>query len=103
MDLPPRTLVTRERLGLSVRVWVPGGAPQFPRLPHLPCRRPRSGEDPIPLLVIPNSCRQVCLFVGPPLVKTWFATGKLEHTEVKRLKMRKLLLLLSPEDPHPWP
>lgn len=103
MGLPPRTLVTRERRGLSVRVWVPGGPPQFPQLPHLPRRRPRSGEDPSPLLVIPNSCRQVYLFVGPPLLKTWFTTEKLEQREVKRLKTRKLFLLLSPGDPHPWP
>lgn len=45
---------------------------------------------------------QTSLFVGPPLLKTCFTTEKLEQREVKRLKTRKLFLLLSPEDPHPW-
>lgn len=66
MHLPSRTLVARERLGLSVSIGVLVGAPQFPKLPCLAGRRPWSGGNPKGLFQTQPS---LSFFEGTPFLK----------------------------------
>lgn len=89
--LPPRTLVTRERRGLSVRVWVPGGAPQFPQLPHLPRRRSPVWGRPHPPVGYSKLMQASLSVCGPPTFQNLVHYRKTRTERSKKAKNEKIV------------